>query len=48
MFKALLIGIGGGLAIGGFWTLQDTYPVVAKVIVLVVSIPAIVWAVRKA
>jgi hypothetical protein len=46
MVKAVLIGIGGGLALTGFWTLQDTYPIVAKVIVAVVAIPAIIWAVK--
>jgi hypothetical protein len=47
MYKAVLIGLGGGLALGGFWTLQDIYPFGAKVIVAIVGIPAILWAVKS-
>ena len=46
MFKTLAIGIGGGLALGGFWNLQDTYPVVANVIVIVLTVPFIFWVLR--
>lgn len=46
MFKAIAIGIGGGLAINGFWNLQDTYPVVANVIVVALTVPFLVWVLR--
>ena len=46
MYKSVVIGLGGGLALGGFWTLQDTYPFAAKVIVAIVAIPLIAWSAR--
>lgn len=46
MFKAGLIGIVGGLALGGLWNLQDTYPIVANIVVLVLTVPFIFWVLR--
>jgi hypothetical protein len=46
MYKAVLIGLGGGLALGGFWTLQDVYPFGAKVLVAIVGIPLIAWSAK--
>lgn len=46
MVKAIAIGIGSGLALSGFWNLQDTHPIVANVIVIVLTVPFLLWALR--
>lgn len=46
MFKAGAIGTVGGLALGGLWNLQDTYPIVANIVVLVLTVPFIFWVLR--
>jgi hypothetical protein len=46
MYKSIAIGIGGGLALSGFWNLQDAYPIVANVVVLVLTVPFIFWVLR--
>lgn len=46
MIKGIVFGLVGGLAIGGFWNLQDAYPVVANVVLLALFIPFLVWVLR--
>ncbi len=46
MFKTIVIGIVSGLALGGFWNLQDAYPIVANVIMLVLAVPFTFWVLR--
>lgn len=43
---AVLIGIGLALAMNGFWSLQETAPVVAQVVAGVVGLSSLIWVVK--
>lgn len=46
MVKAIVLGLVGGLALGGLWNLQDTYPVVANILTILLAIPFTFWVLR--
>lgn len=46
MYKAIAFGLIGGLALGGLWNLQDTYPAVANIVIIVLAVPLAVSALR--
>jgi hypothetical protein len=46
MGKAIVFGLVGGLALGGLWNLQDTYPIVANIVIILLAVPLTVMALR--
>jgi hypothetical protein len=46
VIKGIVFGLVGGLAIGGFWNLQDVYPAVANAVLIALSAVFLVWTLR--
>lgn len=46
MLKAIVFGLVGGLALAGLWNLQDTYPEVANIVIILLAVPLTILALR--